>query len=59
MNIVVERSSHDDYSSSSSSSSLCENLDEFLNIFYKQKIKFRVINFNRYEILTTVNQASL
>ena len=44
MNIVVERSSDDDYSSLSSCSSLGENLDEFLNIIYKQK-KFRVIDF--------------
>ena len=44
MNIVVERSSDDDYSSLSSCSSLGENLDEFLNIIYKQK-KFRVIGF--------------
>ena len=54
MNIVVERSSDDDYSSSSSSSSVGENLDEFLNIIYEQK-KFRVIDFNPYEILTSVN----
>ena len=40
MNIVVERSSDDDYSSLSSCSSLGENLDEVLNIIYKQK-KFR------------------
>ena len=58
MNIVVERSSDDDYSSLSSCSSLGENLDEFLNIIYKQK-KFRVIDFNLYEIVTTVNQGSL
>ena len=58
MNIVVERSSDDDYSSLSSCSSLGENLDEFLNIIYKQK-KFRVIDFNPYEIVTTVNQVSL
>ena len=50
----VERSS-DNYSSSSS---LGENLDEFLNIIYKQK-KFRVIDFNPYKILTTVNQMCL
>ena len=36
-----------DYSSLSSCSSLGENLDEFLNIIYKQK-KFRVIYFNPY-----------
>ena len=48
MNSVVERSSDDDYSSLSSCSSLGENLDEFLNIIYKQK-KFRVIDFNPYE----------
>ena len=36
MNIMmVERSSDDDYSSLSSCSSLGENLDEFLNIIYK------------------------
>ena len=58
MNIVVERSSDDVYSSLSSCSSLGKNLDEFLNIIYKQK-KFRVIDFNRYEIVTTVNQVSL
>ena len=58
MNIVVERSSDDDYSSLSSCSSLGENLDEFLNIIYKQK-KFRVIDFNPYKILTTVNQGSI
>ena len=58
MNIVVERSSDDDYSSLSSCSSLGENLDEFLNIIYKQK-KFRIIDFKPYEILTTVNQGSL
>ena len=58
MNIVVERSSDDDYSSLSSCSSLGENLDEFLNIIYKQK-KLRVIDFNSYEIVTTVNQVSL
>ena len=40
MNIVVERSSDDEYSSLSSCSSLGENLDEVLNIIYKQK-KFR------------------
>ena len=57
MNIVVERSSDDGYSSSSSSSSSGENLDEFLNIIYEQK-KFRVIDFNPYEILTTVNHVS-
>ena len=48
MNIVVEGSSDDDYSSLSSCSSLGENLDEFLNIIYKQK-KFRVIDFKPYE----------
>ena len=58
MNIVVERSSDDDYSSLSSCSSLVENLDEFLNIIYKQK-KLMVIDFNLYEIVTTVNQVSL
>ena len=58
MNIVVKRSSDDDYSSLSSCSSLGENLDEFLNIIYKQK-KLRVIDFNTYKILTTVNQGSL
>ena len=58
MNIVVERSSDDDYSSLSSCSSLGENLDEVLNIIYKQK-KFRVIDFKPYEIVTTVNQVSL
>ena len=58
MNIVVERSSDDDYSSLSSCSSLGGNLDEFLNIIYKQK-KFRVIDFNPYEFVTTVNQVSL
>ena len=58
MNIVVERSSDDGYSSLSSCSSLGENLDEFLNIIYQQK-KFRVIDFNPYEIVTTVNQGSL
>ena len=58
MNIVVERSSDNNYSSLSSCSSLGENLDEFLNIIYKQK-KFRVIDFNPYEIVTTVNQVSL
>ena len=58
MNIVVEGSSDDDYSSLNSRSSLGENLDEFLNIIYKQK-KFRVIDFNPYEIVTTVNQVSL
>ena len=58
MNIVVKRSSDDDYSSLSSCSSLGENLDEFLNIIYKQK-KLRVIDFNPYKILTTVNQGSL
>ena len=58
MNIVVKRSSDDDYSSLSSCSSLGENLDEFLNIVYKQK-KLRVIDFNPYKILTTVNQGSL
>ena len=50
----VERSS-DNYSSSSS---LGENLDEFFNIIYKQK-KFRVIDFNPYKTLTTVNQMYL
>ena len=58
MNIVVERSSDDDYSSSSSCSSLGGNLDEFLNIIYQQK-KFRVIDFNPYKIPTTVNQGSI
>ena len=58
MNIVVERSSDDDYSSSSSSSYLGENVDECLNIIYRQK-KFRVIDFNPYEILITLNQVSL
>ena len=58
MNIVVEGSSDDDYSSLSSCSSLGENLAEFLNIIYKQK-KFRVIDFKPYEIVTTVNQVSL
>ena len=58
MTIVVERSSDDDYSSLSSCSSLGENLDEFLNIIYKQK-KFRVVDFNPYKILTTVNQGSI
>ena len=58
MNIVVERSSDDDYSSLSSCSSLGENLDEFFNIIYKKK-KFRVIEFNPYKILTTVNQGSI
>ena len=58
MSIVVERSSDDDYSSLSTCSSLGENLDEFLNIIYKQK-KFRVIDFNLYEIVTTVNQVRL
>ena len=58
MNIVVERSSGNDYSSLSSCSSLGENLDEFFNIIYKQK-KLRVIDFNPYEIPTTVNQRSL
>ena len=53
MNIVL-----DDYSSLNSCSSLGENLDEFLNIIYKQK-KFRVIDFNPYKILTTVNQGSI
>ena len=48
MNIVVERSSDDDYSSLSSYSSLGENLDDFLNIINKQK-KFRVIDFNPYD----------
>ena len=37
MNIVVERSSDDDYSSLSSCSSLDENLDEFLNIIYNRR----------------------
>ena len=50
MNIVVEGSSEDDYSSLSSRSSLAENLDEFVNIIYKQK-KFRVIDFKPYEIV--------
>ena len=58
MNIVVERSFDDDYSILSSCSSLGENLDEFLNIIYQQK-KFRVIDFNPYKIVTTVNQVSL
>ena len=58
MNIVVAGSSDDDYSSLSPCSSLGENLDEFLNIIYKQK-KFRVIDFKPYEIVTTVNQVSL
>ena len=58
MNIVVGRSSKDDYSSLSSYSSLGENLDEFLNIIYKQK-KLRMIDFNPYEILTAINQGSL
>ena len=58
MNIVVEGSSEDDYSSLSSRSSLAENLDEFVNIIYKQK-KFRVIDFKPYEIVTTVNQAEV
>ena len=58
MSIVVERSSDDDYSSLSTCSSLGENLDEFLNIIYKQK-KFRVIDFKPYEIVTTVNQVRL
>ena len=53
MNIVVERSSDDDYSSLSSCSSLGELLDEFFNIIYK-KTKPRVIYFNSYKILTTV-----
>ena len=57
MNIIVERSFDDDYSILSSCSSLGENLDEFLNIIYQQK-KFRVIDFNPYEIFTTVNQVS-
>ena len=50
MNIIVQRSSDDDYSSLSSCSSLGENQDEFLNIIYKQK-KFWVIDFNRNESL--------
>ena len=58
MNIVLEHSSDDDYSSLNSCSSLGENLDEFLNIIYKQK-KFRVIDFNPYRIRTTVNQGSI
>ena len=58
MNIVVERSSDNDYSSLSSCSSLGENLDEFFNTIYKQK-KLRVIDFNLYKILTTVNQGSI
>ena len=58
MNIIVQRSSDDDYSSLSSCSSLGENLEEFFNIIYKQK-KFRVIDFNPYQIVTTVNQVSL
>ena len=57
MNIVVERSSDDYYSSLSFCSSLGENLDEFFNTIYKQK-KLRVIDFNLYKILTTVNQVS-
>ena len=44
MNIVVERSSDDDYFSLSSCSSLGENLDEFLNTIYKQQ-KFRGYRF--------------
>ena len=58
MNIVVERSSDDDHSSLSSFSSLGESLDEFLDIIYNQN-NFRVIDFNPYEIVTTVNQVSL
>ena len=58
MNIVVERSSDDDYSSLNSCSSLGENLNEFLNIIYKEKT-FSVIDFNPYKILTRVNQGSI
>ena len=58
MNIVVGRSSDDDYPSLSSCSSLGENLDQFSNVIYKQK-KFRVIDFKPYKILTTVNLGSI
>ena len=58
MNIVVEGSSDDDYSSLSPCSSSGEKLGEFLNIIYKQK-KLRVIDFKPYEIVSTVNQVSL
>ena len=39
MNIVVERSSKDDYSSLSSCSSLGENLDEFFNYNLEAEVR--------------------
>ena len=49
MNIVVERSFDNDYSSLSPCSSLDENLDEFVNIIYKQKkLRLSISTYTRF-----------